>query len=246
VDLAESIFAGSPIPEPRTLSPLSAFLRDWGLTASDEAAVIDAIVARVEESLKTDIEQMGPNNRAEVRILNSKDHDDPFGQANVSRVIIGGTIPELGIGTIGIAQSIDVGNYDTEETAFVLLDILSGQIPTTIDLNAFERAPGETIIDIIAVGVGEITAHEAGHYLGSWHTDQFNDVANIMDQGGNLEFSILGLGPDGIFGSADDTNVEFVRDVFNPSEPFFGVEDVQSAISYGVTTSKGGKGKNKK
>jgi hypothetical protein len=238
VDLSESIFLGFPFPEIRTLSPLSAFLSDWGLTAADESAVIDAIVERVEESLVRDIDQLGPNPKFQIRLLNSRDHADPWGQPNVSRVIVGGTIPELQIGTIGIAQSIDVGNYATEETAFVLLDLLSGQLPSTIDLNGFPRAPGASIIDIIGVGVGEITAHEAGHYLGVWHTDQFNDIPNIMDQGGNLEFSILGLGPDGIFGSADDTNVQFVRDVFNPNEPFTGIEDANSAIAFGSTTAE--------
>ena len=97
---------------------------------------------------------------------------------------------------------------------------------------------GVGIIDIIGVGVGEITAHEAGHYLGCWHTDQFNPIANIMDQGGNLNFSILGLGPDGIFGTADDTNVQFVRDEFNPNEGFTGIEDNQSAIAFGTTEGR--------
>ncbi len=221
----------------RTLSPLSAFLPNWGLTAADEDAVIDAIMAVIEESLISDLEA-GPNPKFEIRLLNSRDHEDPFGQPNVSRVIVGGTIPQLGINTIGIAQSIDVGNYATEETAVTLLDVLSGRLASTANLNNIPRAPGVSIIDLIGVAVGEITAHEAGHYLGSWHTDQFNATPNIMDQGGNLNFTILGLGPDGVFGSADDTNVQFVRDVFNPNEGFTGIEDVESAISFGSTQAR--------
>ncbi len=221
----------------RTLSPLSAFLPNWGLTAADEDAVIDAIMAVIEESLISDL-QAGPNPKFKIRLLNSRDHADPFGQPNVSRVIVGGTIPELGINTIGIAQSIDVGNYATEETAVTLLDVLSGRLASSANLNNIPRAPGVSIIDLIGVGVGEITAHEAGHYLGSWHTDQFNAVPNIMDQGGNLNFTILGLGPDGVFGSADDTNVQFVRDEFNPNEGFTGIEDVESAISFGSTQAR--------
>lgn len=238
VDLSESVFKGVPFPIIRNLSPLSAFLAQWGLTPADEDAVIDSILERVEDSLVRDLEQLGPNPKFAIRLLNSRDHVDPWGDPNVSRVIVGGTRNELQINTIGIAQSIDVGNYDTEETAFVLLDLLSGLAPSSIDLNNIPRAVDASIIDIIGVGVGEIVAHEAGHYLGSWHTDQFNDVANIMDQGGNLEFSILGLGPDGIFGSEDDTNVQFVRDVFNPNESFTGIEDTQSTISFGSTQSK--------
>ena len=59
------------------------------------------------------------------RVLNSRDDADPFGQPNVSRLIVGGTVDESGIDTIGIAQSIDPGNFDTEETALILLDYVS-------------------------------------------------------------------------------------------------------------------------
>jgi hypothetical protein len=237
VDLGE-VFGGPS--DVRTLSPLADFLPNWGLTATDEDAVIDAILARVEESLVTDLDWLGPNPKFEIRLLNSRDHADPWGEPNVSRLIVGGSIAELGIATIGIAQSIDVGNYATEETAFILLDVLSGAaFPTgSANLNNTPRAPGVSIIDLIGVGVGEITAHEAGHYLGCWHTDQFNPIANIMDQGGNITFSILGLGPDGIFGTGDDTNVQFVRDEFNPGEGFTGIEDNQSAIAFGSTQAR--------
>ena len=41
-----------------------------------------------------------------IEIRNSRDHGDLFGQPNVSRIIVGGTQAELGIPTVGIAQSI--------------------------------------------------------------------------------------------------------------------------------------------
>ena len=72
-----------------------------------------------------DMVDSGLNQRFRLRILNSRDHADPFGKPNVSRLIVGGTIAESGIATIGIAQSIDPGNFATEETAVVLLDVLS-------------------------------------------------------------------------------------------------------------------------
>ncbi len=107
----------------------------------------------------------------------------------------------------------------------MLLDLLSSPDPFNgVSLNNTPRDPGSTIIDVIGRGVGEITAHEAGHYLGNWHTDQFNDQPNIMDQGGNLNFSILGLGEDGIFGTADDVDVMFGRDEFVPAEGYTGIE----------------------
>lgn len=239
VDLAESLAPGAP---PglfvANLSPLSAFLANWGLTAADEDDVIDAILKVTKRSLVKDIRMMGGNRDFRIRLLNSRDHLDPFGMPNVSRVIVGGTIDELfGIQTIGIAQSIDVGNFDTEETAFVLLDLLSSTDPfNSVSLNNTPRDAGSSIVDVIGRGVGEITAHEAGHYLGNWHTDQFNDQPNIMDQGGNLNFSILGLGEDGIFGTADDVDVMFGRDVFVPAEGYTGTENTLTSIAWGATT----------
>ena len=58
-------------------------------------------------------------------MINSKDNADQFGKENVSRVIVGGTIAQSGISTIGIAQYIDPGNYGHEDSAVVLLDVLS-------------------------------------------------------------------------------------------------------------------------
>ncbi|MET0492676.1 MAG: PPC domain-containing protein, partial [Actinoplanes sp.] len=97
-----------------TLSPFAAFLGKWGIPRADEDAVIDAVVAEVTESIKQDLIDSGLNSRFKLKILNSKDHADPWGQKNVSRIIIGGTIDESGVPTIGIAQSIDPGNFETE------------------------------------------------------------------------------------------------------------------------------------
>ena len=148
--LDTSIFGGGGIT---TLSPLSAFLSGWGLTADDESRVLDAIVASVEESLASDIRTQGLNGdfdatgvpgQFDIEILNSRDDADPFGQPNVSRVIVGGTIGELGIPTIGIAESIDVGNFETAETAVVLLDLLSAPPPIrtrSINIPSTRRRP---------------------------------------------------------------------------------------------------------
>ena len=77
-----------------------------------------------------------------LTILNSLDHNDPFGQPNVSRVIVGGTIAELGIPTLGIAQSVDVGNFNPEESAVVLLDLLSNPETDPNSANYYGIAPG--------------------------------------------------------------------------------------------------------
>lgn len=231
-----------------TLSPLSAFLTRWGLVAGDENAVIDAIIAEVTRSLSTDIrangangdfDLSGVNGEFDIEIRNSRDHADEFGiNEFVSRIIIGGTVTELGILTIGIAESIDVGNFDTSETAVVLLDFLSNPAGDPNSLNSIQRDPTATMIQLIGTAVGNIAAHEAGHFFSNWHTDQFNDDPNIMDQGGNLP-NTIGLGDDGIYGTADDVDVTFGPDVFVPNEGFFGIEDTRNSIAFSLSTGTG-------
>ncbi len=249
--LDPGIFFGLETGIEAQLSPLSAFLSRWGLTAADEDAVIDAIVASVEESLGTDPAVFGSNGSLDagdgggsfhVEILNSRDHGDLWGQPYVSRVIVGGTIPELQIPTVGIAQSIDVGDFESEETAVVLLDLMSG-IPSDdlfvpeVSLNTYPTDPSSSMIELIGTAVGNIVAHEAGHFSANWHTDQFNPFPNIMDQGGNFPGTI-GVGPDGIFGSADDIDVDFGEDFFVPNEGFVGLEDTLESIAFGMSTGR--------
>ena len=57
--------------------------------------------------------------------------------------------------------------------------------------------------------------------MGSFHVDQFNDVLNLMDQGGNFPL-LYGVGDDGIGGTADDPDVDFGDDTYNPNEGFTG------------------------
>lgn len=238
VDVGAVFFGLPPGLIVRTLSPLVDFLPGWGLTAADEDDVIDAIMAHVHESLVADIDRLGREPTFDIVLLNSRDHADPGSAPNTSRIVVGGTIPELLIGTIGIAESIDVGNFETSETAVVLLDLLSADASNPNSLNQYERAPGVSIVEVIGAGVGNITAHEAGHFLGNWHTDQFNDSPNIQDQGGNLA-NLVGVGPDGIFGTADDVDVDFGRDTFVPNEGFSGIEDTLNSIAIGDPTPRG-------
>ena len=58
-------------------------------------------------------------------MLNSRDNNDPMGQPGVSRVIVGGTVDELGFWTVGLAESVDPGNFAPAESAVVLLDQMS-------------------------------------------------------------------------------------------------------------------------
>jgi hypothetical protein len=227
------IFGADPAGN-RDLSPLKKFLPGWGLTDADENAVIDHVVSTVRENIEHDLAAKGTNRRFAVRVLNSRDHADPWGQPNVSRVVVGGSIAEAGIQTVGIAQSIDAGNFGKEETSLVLLDILSlpaGQSRTS--LNTY-LTPASAKIPFIGRAIGNITAHEAGHMSGSWHQDQFNALDSIMDQGGNPK-GMFGVGPDGIGGTADDADVDFHEDVLNPNEGFTGIEDSLNRTAWAYT-----------
>ena len=189
-------------------------------------------MATVSENLAQDMIANGLNPDFKLRILNSRDDRDVFGQRNVSRVIVGGTITESGIPTIGIAQSIDPGNFGTEETALVLLDVLSNPSVEFGDpsLNTY-ITPASDRIAFVGRAVGNIVSHEAGHFFGDWHVDQFNATANLMDQGGNVPL-MFAVGPDGVGGTDDDTDVDFGEDVLNPNEGFVGFEDTLTRLVF--------------
>jgi hypothetical protein len=215
------------------LSPLRAFLGRWGLTNADLNPLINRVVAEVRENIEADLAASGLNQRFRVRITNSRDHADTFGDPNVSRIIIGGTIDESGVDTIGIAESIDPGNYGTEETALVLLDLVSDPAGPSYSFNTYLTSGGNKL-RFIGQALGNVTSHEGGHYFGSWHVDQFNDVLNLMDQGGNFPL-LYGVGPDGVGGTADDPDVDFGEDEFNPGEGFTGIEDTLTRTEFGLT-----------
>lgn len=226
------------------LSPLAASLADFGLTADDEATVIDQILSTVTRTLETELrggpngdrDQSGVDGDFDIAILNSRDHADPWGEPNVSRVIVGGTQAELGIPTVGISESIDPGNFDREETAVVLLDLLSSQESPATSINRLILDPSVSKADLVGSTIGLIAAHEAGHYLGSWHTDGANGTASVMDSGGDLR-NTIGAGPDLIVGTADDQQVSFVEDAFSRAEDFTGQQDTRARTAHGLATA---------
>lgn len=231
------------------LSPMRDFLSGWGLTIADEAAVVDAVVAVFQERLDNirradlngDRDVDSVDGHMDVEIRNSRDHADPWGQLNVTRIIIGGSMYELGIPTLGIAQSIDPGNFAPEETAVVLLDYLSDPDPTNLDsINAIPRAPNFSMVDAVGRVVGAIAAHEAVHTLGLWHTDNSNDVACLIDAGGNGIADEGGVGPDGIMGTGDDEMPELVPDEYDPYEGVGtdGLELTDVRVAFALSTGK--------
>ena len=222
------------------LSPLAAFLARWGLTPADEDAVIDAAMAALRENLLDDLRRDPGHADVNLVFLDSRDDADPFGTPGVSRLIIGGSILQSGIETIGIASSIDPGNYDLEDTAIILLDLLSEAPGDPNSLNQYGVAPGHTKAELVGRAIGNVAAHEAGHFLGLFHTDQYNATPAIQDAGGNLD-NTTGIGRDRTFGTADDVDVDFVADAFVPGEfPLQGVEDQASTIAFGLMPARAG------
>lgn len=220
----------------RDLSPLSSFLTSWGLTRADEDALIDRVVAAVTENLKKDMQASGLNERFKLKILNSRDDADPTGGANVSRIVVGGTIAESGVDTIGISQSIDPGNFETSELALVLLDVLSAPAgDSTASLNTY-LTPASDRMAFLGHALGNVIAHEGGHFFGDFHTDNADDLANVMDAGGSGFAKLFGVGPDQVGGTADDEDVDFGDSPFLPAEGFTGTQDTLGRIVFGVTS----------
>ena len=220
-------------PGPRTLSPFNTFLGNWGLTPADEPAVIRQVVATVRENLVTDVRTRSNNPASRVIVTSSLDTPDPFGQKNVSRVVVGGTTGELGITTIGIAQSIDPGNFATEETAVVLQDFLSQPAGVPFSLNTY-LGPQSNRVAFIGRAIGNVVSHEASHFLGNWHTDPANSTVDLTDAGGAGYTGMFGTGPDGIGGTRDDTDTDLTTDAYRPSEEFTGFEDGLNRVAFGT------------
>lgn len=237
---ADELFFGQPDAQ---LSPFADFLTDWGLSRSQEDDAIDAIIAVVRENLDADLrgglngdrDASGTRGAFDVVIRNSRDHADPGSGRNVTRVVIGGTIEQLGAPTIGIAESIDIGNYDLSELAVVLLDLLSAPNGNPNSLNSIPTGGSATKLDLVAEGVGNIVAHEIGHLLGNWHTENGNANGQIMDQGGDLPNSV-GIGGDGIYGTPDDVDIDFGDDQYALVEGFVGRENTDAHTAHALST----------
>lgn len=225
------IFGG---PGVRELSPFGTFIARWGLTRSQEATLINRITATVRENIQRDLAARGLNDNLAVRVTNSKDNPDTFGHTNVSRVVVGGTIEQSGIPTIGIAQYIDPGNYGHEDSALVLLDVLSGSPADFEDatLNYYLR-PQSDRVGFVSRAVANVISHEVGHYIGNYHTDNTDRIHNLMDAGGgNFGLNLYGVGPDGIGGTADDEDIDFRQDRYSPFEGFTGQENTLNVSAW--------------
>ncbi|MGL5857943.1 MAG: hypothetical protein ACRC35_05975 [Angustibacter sp.] len=221
-----------------TLSPLRAFLGKWGLRAKDERALIRAVQANVQENIEHDLRESGLSDSVSVKVVTNLDGPDLWGKPGVTRIVVGGTVAESGLPfpTVGIANSIDPGNFDKQETGLVLMDYLSSPVSDGFQssINAYLK-PGSDRLGFVAQAIGNVTSHEIGHMIGSWHTDEGNDVNNLMDAGGNAP-NTFGVGADGIGGTRDDTDVDFGADTFSLAEGLSGMEDTLARSTWAMST----------
>ena len=211
---------------------MARYMTQIGLTEADAPSVARNIMSRVEKKMQPLLAQFSTNgyypltgNPGDfgVRLVSSYDSPDLWGQKNVSRVLVGGTQLEIlqdDVGLLGIAQSVDVGNFSHEETTLVMLDIMGD---TALDRTLIPIAGNVTVADLFAELVADTIAHEAGHTLGGVHQDSNNTTDTIMDQFYVPEIS-AGVGPDLIFGTRDDITLKFLDDEYSPTTgiPFGG------------------------
>jgi hypothetical protein len=222
-----AIFAGSglPLPDPpgrRDFAALSAFLPAWRLSPVDEVRLRAAIVRTVGKDLA----------RGPVNVVGDGTR---FGRREVSRVVVGGTVAATGLPTIGIAQSIDPGNFATAETAVVLLDVLSRPAGQPFSINTYLK-PGGDRIGYLGEVLGDYAAHEVGHLLGGRHTDTGNGHVDLMDE--VADYAEVVAGPDGVGGTADDVHMKFhAASPYAAIEGNTGTENSAARIAYGLGTN---------
>ena len=230
------------------IPPLSRYMPQLGLTTADAPSVARNTMARLEQKMRTSLAARSNNgffgatgNPGEfnVRLISSYDSPDIWGQPNVSRVLVGGTQTEIGLdpatGLLGIAQSVDVGNFGREESGLVMLDIL---IADAMDPAMVPIAGNVSRSDLFAELLSMVIAHEAGHFLGGVHQDPNNLQYGIMDQFYDPTI-VSGAGRDGIFGNRDDEPLYFSVDEFSPTAgvPFGGgVNDSANMLAFGMST----------
>ena len=215
------------------LSPFSSYLEDFGLVDRNSSLVqrvqmenrlIDRIVETVRENLYFDIVRTGMNQPVstlspggggfDLSIVDSRDGTDLWGRPNVTRVVVGGGNSETGI--IGdIAESVDVGNMVTEETALVQVESKTHLINGPLEFLINERLSNQMAakINLIGTFIGNVISHEAGHLFGLYHTDSANDQHVLMDRA-LTQF----LGDDQVYGTGDDVDLDFGLDTFLASE----------------------------
>ncbi len=229
-----------PIPGTGRIPSTRNALAGYGIQDADYERFIDEVVTRLQAKYD-DLGTKTTNPNYGIEIRNSKDHPDPWGLPNVSRVVIGGNALEFFQddsfeGVLGIAESVDAGNFAPEETALVFHDVLQASF-ASIPIDPFARP-----VDVVAELMSMVIAHESGHFFGGRHQDPTNNAfapVGLMDQFYDPIVS-SGAGPDGIFGNVDDVPLLFNVDEFTAEGAFVqgGVNDTVNWIGWALSNGQ--------
>ena len=227
------------------ISPLSRSLNEWGLKSADLNPLIDEFIRRLTSKISTyvrsnalngDYAKSGIAGQFDVEIQNSRDHRDEFGSNPLtSRMVIGASDFTPLTSGIAIGQFNDVGNFKANDQAVVTTNYIRDL------LAAYPIQAPATKIQFIAEFLSLVTAHEVGHLTGCFHTHYdldkpFQGREDIMDK-----VIQAPLGPDLIFGTADDIAMNFGVDRYSDLdlEQFKGVDDTLNTVAFGLSTGKG-------
>lgn len=245
------IDASSLLPDtaPGTISTttgLADFMDNLSLpnTDANRIALATRITEVVRESLVEDLEAAGINPNFGVELISDLADDDLAATwtdealeaiGPVSRVVIGGGISTGGIGR---TSSIDVGNFELRDLAFVNLFTLSNPDPGNVgSLLNVPRAPGIAEEEAFAVGVGNVVAHEIGHFLGNFHQDNSSGSPITLMDAGSGPFPSLGLRTNSseAFGSGSEIDPDFIADRYSPDENYEGTSFSAITTAYALS-----------
>ena len=215
-----------------------------------ESLLIDKILADVNARFATivtngtngDFASTGVAGQFGYELLNSRDNPDFTPDRFTTRVLVGGSIFDFGVPALGVSETIDIGNFRTDETVIVLLDLFG----TPANFGAFTPAGPFSFVDLAARVLGGIITHEAAHSMGLRHTNAGNTIASVIDTGGSaVSFNnLIGAGGNLIVGDSilDVVSAFPVQDAFQEAGGtfFLGNQRVAASMSWGLATGKAG------
>ncbi len=234
------------IPGTIRIPSLTDSLPLLNLQPRDENAFIDRVLIEVRKRFDSvvslggngDFDNTGVAGQFAIEFLNSRDNPDPGSDPFVTRAFIGGIGANANLPPVfGVAQSVDVGNFDPSE--FIILPLEAFE-PTAASI---PRSNAVSLLEATAVRFATTLAHEIAHTVGLYHTNNANNTPSIIDTGGPLQVQLnaLGVGPDGIFGTEDDVPIIFpIFDQFDPFEGFIGNEYVAASLAFALSSGRVG------
>ncbi len=248
LDFDGAVVSGSVLGFPGNLRipSLADSLTLINLTPEEEDLLINRVLIEVNKRFQSVVTfgsngsflETGVPGQFGIQIFNSRDHADPGNDPFTTRAVIGGSSADfLGLPILGIAQYIDIGNFQPAANVFLPVEFFEAAVI------GIPRVSSASLLDILSVRLATTVAHELGHKFGLRHTDPLNAKASIIDTGGTAQVQLngVGAGPDGVFGSIDDTPIVFPQfDRFEPLEGFFGNQWVASSLAWALSTGKQG------